>query len=696
MRIRNQNEIILRTIDFLRSAQPKLDTKAGTVTRDIIVDGPASQLAMLYEELASIANLQSFKLSLGADLDKLAQNFGMFRKPATKASGTVLYTFNSIYSDFAINKGEIVTANNGATFVVVSSQVVSPLYINLYRATASKYRADLDFVGIQDQYAVEVMVEATSAGVSGNISKYAINSSTNQYISNVTNVLPFGGGQTAESDSSFRDRILASFNGSNTGTALGYRSAVISDPAVIDAVVIEPGNPLMTRDGTVVKTNLDGSMDIVSEGSGGKVDIFVYGFKLQEVLDSYIYRDLSNKNDPTDSKNNFVLGQIINDAGKSVSRKRIDNIASGVLPNQPVNNIIQVTGSLSGANFIPKSVDSYGRITGNYELVRDNGAFGGSPWGFDCLRWISNKISNYTEDKTKTKFNSQDQLLFSDVLKISGARQNIQIINENGKVNPADRSLIQLPHTPITNVTRVVNITTGERYVVVNQNPQGSGLINTTGVIKISGSSLPSISDILQIDYTWVVSFDENFDFDNKVTSNNIRQSIDSIDWGYSNIVRREQATVDTDTLTVSTIHPISSVISVNTFEHETVTLSMAGSTGRLFATLGSSIKNIDRIIRKSDSAELYNTKKNDGTFTAYNVYLPTDTIANVNDEVDVYYNLNNIYMNDGVSGSFSGNIITLPENTDTYDLGSSINLWRKGWLNRPTFSTPSNDDVEV
>src|SRR5690606_17145587 len=103
-----------------------------------------------------------------------------------------------------------------------------PLYINLYRATASKYRADLDFVGIQDQYAVEVMVEATSAGVSGNISKYAINSSTNQYISNVTNVLPFGGGQTAESDSSFRDRILASFNGSNTGTALGYRSAVIS------------------------------------------------------------------------------------------------------------------------------------------------------------------------------------------------------------------------------------------------------------------------------------------------------------------------------------------------------------------------------------------------------------------------------------------------------------------------------------
>src|SRR5690606_16392262 len=127
---------------------------------------------------------------------------------------------------------------------------------------------------------------------------------------------------------------------------------------------------------------------------------------------------------------------------------------------------------------------------GNYELVRDNGAFGGSPWGFDCLRWISNKISNYTEDKTKTKFNSQDQLLFSDVLKISGARQNIQIINENGKVNPADRSLIQLPHTPITNVTRVVNITTGERYVVVNQNPQGSGLINTTGVIKISGSSL--------------------------------------------------------------------------------------------------------------------------------------------------------------------------------------------------------------
>ena len=46
---------------------------------------------------------------------------------------------------------------------------------------------------------------------------------------------------------------------------------------------------------------------------------------------------------------------------------------------------------------------------------------------------------------------------------------------------------------------------TGERYTVTNQNPDGTDSINRTGRIIISGNSLPSASDILQVDYLYIV-----------------------------------------------------------------------------------------------------------------------------------------------------------------------------------------------
>jgi len=116
--------------------------------------------------------------------------------------------------------------------------------------------------------------------------------------------------------------------------------------------------------------------------------------------------------------NDFVLGQIDADDGKTVSRKRIDNIESGILPDQPVNDIIQVIGSESGQNFIEKSTDSLGRITGNFELVRDTGVFSGSPWGFDKLHFIDDRIRDFPEDLTKGRFNGQDPVTFSDILEV--------------------------------------------------------------------------------------------------------------------------------------------------------------------------------------------------------------------------------------------------------------------------------------
>lgn len=664
VRIRTVDELILNAIDFYKAAIPELDTKPGTVARDLLIDGPNTQLGRVYDELARIRTAQSLRLSLGTDLDKLANNFGAIRKQGSVSSGTALFTFNEIEADIAINVGDTVVANNGASFKVTQSTTVSPVSINQYRATASKFRSDLDFVGITDEYAVEVLVESTSAGVLGNISRYALNSASTPGVSNVTNADPFSGGTAAESDQVFRNRVLAIFSGANTGTALGYRNAVLADPQVLDAIVIEPGDPLMTRDGTVVYEAEDGTKTIVSEGTGGKVDIYVQGVRFQEILDSYIYRDSSNRNDPTDPSNDFVLGQIDGDEDKTVARKRIENLEDGVLPDQPVNNIVQVSGSTSGPNFVQKETDSLGRVTGNYELIRDDGAFGGSPWGFDRLRWVDNTIRDFSEEQTKGRFNGQDPLTYPDVTRIGTTTQNVSVINENSVVSTSDRSSIQLAHSPITAVTRVFNLTTGERYVVSNQNPDGDGSINNSGRIIISGNTLPATSDTLQVDYTWIFDFDDAVDFDNRLTNSNPRSVVDSVDWGFSNAVSRERSIVSASgsVLSVSVTHPITSVINVNTFVEESSIVQLIS--GRLGVVVLQSVENVESVERASDQAELYNTNKDDGSFSGLTIFLPTDTVALVGDTVTVVYNTQDTFTVSGVTGSFDSNSISLPSNT--------------------------------
>lgn len=664
MRIRSNNEIISSLIDFFRVAQPNLDTKPGTVSRDLFVEGVSAQIARLYDELNRVSTLQSLRIALGIDLDRLAANFGQVRGIGSKATVPALYTFSSIDSDIPINKGEIVTAKNGATFVVLNNQTVSSVLANQYRATATKFRGDLDFLGISDNYAVEILLEATAPGIQGNISKYTLKTTSTAGVASVTNVVASGGGRSAEDDGAFRNRVLSIFSGANTGTALGYENAARADSSVIDVIVIEPGSVLMTRDGTQVFTDSSGVKTILSEGSGGKVDILVYGIRIQETSDSFIYRDLSNTGDPTNSKNDFVVGQILDDADKTITQKRLDNLKTKILPTQPVNNFISVSGSLSGSNFIAKSVDSLGRITGNYELIRNVGANAGSPWGRDSLHWLTDRIENFVEDETKLQFNGQDSLGYSDVLRIGPITQNISVVNENSSVVPSDRTFIQLAHKPVSNVTRVFNVITGERYVITNQNPDGTGTVNFTGRINISGKSLPAISDILQVDYTWVFTYDSYFDFDNKVSNNNIRVVQDSVDWGISNAVRREPATLINggSFLTTTTTHPISTVISVNIFDTDDGNIGLISS--RLSLIVTNEVKNVVSIIRNSDNAEMWVTNKLDGTFSGQTIYFPTDTPGQYLDTVSVVYNAVDVYNADNI-GSFNDNIITIVPSTD-------------------------------
>ena len=198
--ILQQSDIAQALVNFFKISQPLLDTSPGSVARDLMIDGPSSQLAILYNNLSQISNLQSLRIVSGSDLDRLAQNFGAVRKTPTPSSGTVLFTFSAIPAVVSINTGSIVTASTGATFAVINGISVNPAQLNTYRATAIKYQNNLNFLNITDQYAVEVSVQATNAGSAGDISQYTINSTNIPSVSNVTNAFPFTGGADTEDD----------------------------------------------------------------------------------------------------------------------------------------------------------------------------------------------------------------------------------------------------------------------------------------------------------------------------------------------------------------------------------------------------------------------------------------------------------------------------------------------------------------
>jgi len=662
------NNIVLDMIEQLRLTQPSLDTKPATVARDLMIDLQAQQMSSIYEALREISALQSISNITGLELTNYASNYGVTRQSGTKSIGTVVFTFKDIDTDITIPAGTTARTRNGLPFITISTVNITTAQANSLRATATRLRDQLNVASITDEFAIEVSVEAQSEGSIGNIAAYSIIISNLAEATNVTNLSSFTAGTDLESDAALRSRILATFAGTNVGTAVGYRSIILNLSASIDALVVEPGDPLMIRDGTVTVIDAYGNQIVSEPGTGGRVDIYVMGENLQAGTDSFVFNDLSGAGDPTHSNNDFVLGQssLTADDTLTLNSRRVATFSEGAdIPNQPVSNIVSVNGSSSGPNFVEQYTDSAGNLQGNYALVKDTGSAGGSPFGLDKFVWTSDRIDLINESVAKGSHNSIDGLSFTDVLEIPAIRQETQITNENSSVSTASRNYVTVNHVPVKTVSRVFNLTTGERYTIVDQTPDDSGSTNTTGRVKISGRTLPTASDVLQVDYTWIFEMDSNIDFDNFDLKDTLNAAQDSVEWGFSNYIRDEvsNAILDAyDNLTVTTQYPITRILSVNTFVSETTAVSSQAT-----IQVSQVITNIHSITDTSISGnpELYNTKADDGTFSNVLITLPTDTLAQQGDSVTVVYNLGDVSEVDGYDAATTlNNVITLNPST--------------------------------
>lgn len=506
------SQIVRDMVDRLRLVQPNLDTKPGSVARDLFIDIQADELEKIYSLISLVSDKQSFATAIGSDLDKLARNFGFTRKTGSSASGTVVFSISSLDYEYEIPEGTIVSTRSGVSFKTIGNYTMSSSEKNLYAANASRIKKQLDVAGAASDFAIEIPIEAINTGTSGNVGSFRIVTQSSPFNFSVFNLSATSGGSDLESDSAFRRRFLTAFSGSGIGTSAGYSNAILQDEAVLDLLVVEPGSTLMLRDGTEILEGDFNSRKIISSGSGGKVDVYVLGKTLREINESFIFFNRSATDNISDEVNDYILGNFNQDITKTSLERRYSSLSSGSIPFQPVDSIITVSGEESGALF--EGV--------NFSLIKDyNSDTGGSPFGFDKIRFISDQKNVSGEIINKSSINSNDALEFSDASSISSVYENIGIEDENSEPIASDRSMISLRNYPITSVSRVYNFTTGELYSVQNIYLNDEGL-NTDGIIKISGKQLPSITDKLKVDYIWRKEYDNFIDYSKSSRGSNV------------------------------------------------------------------------------------------------------------------------------------------------------------------------------
>tara|TARA_A200000159_G_C7336817_1_gene345424 strand:+ start:389 stop:3715 length:3327 start_codon:yes stop_codon:yes gene_type:complete len=683
---RSFSEIVSTMIQRLRLTQPNLDTKPGTVSRDLFVDIPADQIARLYSAINLVSEKQSLATTSGRDLDKLAANFGISRSTGSAATGIVVFCTNSIVADIPIPSGTLVTARNGATYNTVGNFVMSPSDKSRLEANANRVGKSLGIAGINARYVIEVPVQAVRPGTTGNVSTLQVVSTNLDGPVSVTNLTSMTGGAGSETDNSFRSRILSVFSGANIGTSAGYRNALIGVDGVADALVVEPGSSLMLRDGSETIELDNGDNRVINSGTGGKVDAYILGRKIQEVNESFIFTDLSGVGDASDERNDHVLGQVGQDLTRTSEERRVLAFSSGSVPAQPVDSIVSVSGSSSGL-LEEQYTDDLGNVRGNYILEKDmNPETGGSPFGFDKIRFISNVKEVDSESVSKRELFGIDPLVFNEVDYIKQVYTDINESGENSRVSEAGSNYIRLLHYPVVKVSKVVNKTTGEIYSVTSQNLGPSGL-NDDGVIEISGRSLPSSADILSVDYVWRHIFDPNSDY---AGNKNVGQffdnkSVDAIDWSSPGGVFEEESLIslsdDSLVYEVSLSNKINRPISVylkTISATQVLEVGKVGNTALVGAVLSpeeSSIDNIISVKRSSDGLELYKTEAGDESFEARTIYFPSDSQCSIGDEITVEYNKVELFDMDGGDGSFYGSKITLPSKSflDSVDLYKKV-----------------------
>lgn len=213
-----------------------------------------------------LANVATVQTVIDGAFDKLAANFGVTRQPGKRAVGEVrFYTSTRPTTSLQIPLGR--TISSGSVQFRTSRVAEIPL-----DRLASFYNPSTN------QYSITVPAQAVNAGSAGNVGPRQVTSGAPFGLS-VTNDNYFFGGTNAQSNAELAAIARGALSAVDTGTTQGYAQVAAGVPGLIQARVVEAGNPLMQRDyDPDTKTHI-----------GGKVDVWEQGQRLATVTDTFAF-----------------------------------------------------------------------------------------------------------------------------------------------------------------------------------------------------------------------------------------------------------------------------------------------------------------------------------------------------------------------------------------------------------------------
>lgn len=250
MAIRNLGQIVADAITYIQNKLPGLSMLTGTVARDVVVESPAQEMALIWAELDRIQRQQLMNDATAftdEELTNLAGTYGIQRLEGVAATGTVTFRLNDFSTssaDIVIPAGTEVSTRAG----VLVSRTLS--FATTAEKTFVAANADTYFNPATNFFEIDVPVRAEEIGTVGNVGPGTLTVLVTSVAGapTVTNLNSTSGGAEAEDNDALLSRVLTKVTGTAAGTVDGLTSLINSNPNVSASLIIVPGDPELVRD----------------------------------------------------------------------------------------------------------------------------------------------------------------------------------------------------------------------------------------------------------------------------------------------------------------------------------------------------------------------------------------------------------------------------------------------------------------
>jgi uncharacterized phage protein gp47/JayE len=246
------SQIVQSMLSFLQISRPNIATTPGTVVSDVVVSTVANQLSAqngtdpsVYSSLQYTQNLQAFVTNaatiLPADMDAIANNYGMTRNPGTQSIGFITLRIRNYTTS-----SPIITVPSGTTVSTLSTSAAPAVsFATTATVTFTPSNAPAYYNPVSGFYEQTVGIISQTIGTVGNVGANTIVSLVGPGlgIDAVTNQTATSGGTNIESNVQFAARIQIKLEGNNVGTPNGIISLMETNPNVIQALIVGPNDP---------------------------------------------------------------------------------------------------------------------------------------------------------------------------------------------------------------------------------------------------------------------------------------------------------------------------------------------------------------------------------------------------------------------------------------------------------------------